>query len=69
MISHERQYTRCRKPIAVRIELTTPLDPDSGPRSSQTNTEPGRMKSRRSVFVSRLVIRGKALRATASKMM
>ena len=46
--------------------LTTPLDPDSGPRSSQTNTEPGRMKSRRSALVSRLVIRGKILRATAS---
>jgi len=47
----------------------TPLDPDSGPRSSQTNTEPGRMNSRLSSFVSRLVIRGRTLRATASKMM
>ena len=46
----------------------TPLDPDSGPRSSQTNTEPGRIKSRLSTFVSLLVIRGNTLLATASKM-
>ena len=47
----------------------TPLDPDSGPRSSQMKTEPGRIQSRLSMLVSRLVIRGKILRATASKMM
>ena len=47
----------------------TPLDPDSGPRSSQTKTEPGRIKSRRSTFVSRLVMRGRILWATASKIM
>ena len=47
----------------------TPLDPDSGPRSSQTKTEPGRIQSRLSMLVSRLVIRGKIFRATASKMM
>lgn len=49
--------------------LRTLLDPDSGPRSSQTNTEPGLMSSRLSMLVSRLVIRGKTLRETASKMM
>jgi len=46
----------------------TPLDPDSGPRSSQTKTEPGRMNSRLSLPVSRLVISGRTPRATASKM-
>ena len=47
----------------------TPLDPDSGPRSSQTKTEPGRIKSRRSTFVSRLVMRGRIRWATAWKIM